>query len=172
MRETTTATWSLETGAPEHTQAAAELLGRELAGGDVVGLVGGLGTGKTCFTQGLARGLGVDPSEYVRSPTFALINTHRGRVDLYHVDLYRLEDPDESLYIGYEDLFDGRAVVAIEWFDRFPDLWPANFLDLTFCALSGDGRRITARAQGERPARILERWRGVWEATRRRQTPP
>jgi tRNA threonylcarbamoyladenosine biosynthesis protein TsaE len=147
---------------------AAEVLGRQLAGGDVVGLVGGLGTGKTCFTQGLARGLDVDSRSYVRSPTFALVNTHQGRVDLYHVDLYRLSDPEESVFMGYEDLFDGQAVVAIEWFDRFEELWPASYLELTFEALEGDGRegdgrRITARAQGSRPARILERWRDAWE---------
>lgn len=168
MSQTLTSTWSLETDGPDHTQAAAERLGRELAGGDVVGLVGGLGTGKTCFTQGLARGLDVDPSQYVRSPTFALINPHPGRVDLYHVDLYRLSDPEECVYIGYEDLFDGHAVVAIEWFDRFPELWPASYLELTFESVAGDGptddkRVITARAQGARPARILERWRGTLE---------
>ncbi len=158
-----TSTWSLRTDAPDRTQLAAEELGRLLTGGDVVGLVGGLGTGKTCFTQGLARGLDVDPESYVRSPTFALVNSHRGRVDLHHVDLYRLSDPEESVFMGYEDLFDGQAVVAIEWFDRFEDLWPASYLELTFEASEGDDRRITARAQGARPARILERWREAWE---------
>ncbi len=162
-----TETWTLRTDGPEETQRAAERLGRELTGGDVLGLVGDLGTGKTCFTQGLARGLDVDPKEYVRSPTFALINTHRGRVELAHVDLYRLDDPDESVYIGYEDLFDGHAVVAIEWFDRFPELWPPSFLELTFEDLGGhaggDHRAITARAQGARPTEILQRWKSLWE---------
>ena len=163
MRETTTSTWFLETDAPDRTQAAAERLGRELTGGDVVGLVGGLGTGKTCFAQGLARGLDVDPAQYVRSPTFALINSHPGRVDLHHVDLYRLEEPEECVHIGYEDLFDGQAVVVIEWFDRFPELWPTSYLELTFESLAGDGRRISTRAEGARPARILERWKLAWE---------
>jgi tRNA threonylcarbamoyl adenosine modification protein YjeE len=84
--------------------------------------------GKTRFVQGLASGLGVPAEAYVASPTFALVNTHRGRLPLQHVDLYRLEDPDEAVFIGYEDLFDGEAVVAIEWFERFPELWPAEFL--------------------------------------------
>jgi hypothetical protein len=78
--------------------------------------------------QGLAAGLGVPPDAYVCSPTYALWSQHRGRLPLYHVDLYRLADPEEATFIGYEDLFDGVAVVAIEWFDAFPELWPAGFL--------------------------------------------
>lgn len=158
--------WHLRTGSPQQTREAAERLGRALGAGDVVGLVGELGTGKTCFAQGLALGLEVPASEYVRSPTFALINQHQGRVALYHVDLYRLEDPEESVYIGYEDLFDGRGVVAIEWFDRFPELWPAAYLELTFEAGEedlGEQRLITVRAVGERPFRILEAWKAGGE---------
>lgn len=124
---------------PGETRAVAALLGALLTGGEVVGLVGGLGAGKTCFAQGLARGLGVSPKAYVTSPTFALCNQHEGRVPLYHVDLYRLADADEATCIGYEDLFDGTAVVAIEWFDRFPELWPSGFLEISLREETGGG---------------------------------
>ena len=120
--------WGLRTRSAEETRAAATALGRACRGGEVLGLVGTLGVGKTRFVQGLALGLGVPAEAYVASPTFALVNTHRGRLPLQHVDLYRLEDPDEAVFIGYEELFDGEAVVAIEWFERFPELWPAEFL--------------------------------------------
>lgn len=118
----------LVTRSAEDTRHAAALLGALLEGGEVLGLVGGLGAGKTCFVQGLAKGLGVPPEAYVCSPTFALWCQHQGRVPLSHVDLYRLAAPEEAAFIGYEDLFDGVAVVAIEWFDVFPELWPAGFV--------------------------------------------
>ena len=150
--------WLVESESPEHTQRIAAALGELLTGGEVVGLVGDLGAGKTCFAQGLARGLQVPPREYVRSPTYALINTHAGRVPFYHVDLYRLEEPDESVFIGYEDLFDGEGVIAVEWFDRFPELWPESFLQVRLVE-RGDGRRgVTVTAKGVRPAELLACW--------------
>ncbi|MFH2009754.1 MAG: tRNA (adenosine(37)-N6)-threonylcarbamoyltransferase complex ATPase subunit type 1 TsaE [bacterium] len=151
--------WSVESGSPARTQRLAAGLGALLTGGEVVGLVGDLGSGKTCFAQGLARGLAVPPEEYVRSPTFALINVHAGRVPFYHVDLYRLEDADESVYIGYDDLFDGEGVIAVEWFDRFPELWPESFLRVSLSERGDGGREVTATSVGDRPEEILRRWR-------------
>ena len=80
-------------GAPEHTQAIGRALGRSAEAGDVFLLVGGLGAGKTCLTQGILWGLGVD--EYARSPTFVLMSQYSGRLTLYHVDLYRLDSIEE-----------------------------------------------------------------------------
>ena len=152
--------WTFVTTSAEQTAQVAETLGALLEGGDVVGLIGDLGTGKTCFSQGLARGLGVDRSAYVSSPTFALIQCHRGRVPFCHVDLYRLEDPDESVYIGYDDLFDGRGVIAIEWFDRFPELWPESFLQVVLREGPGDDDRVVqVTARGARPEQLLRQWR-------------
>lgn len=118
----------IQAGSAYDTRAIGALLGSLLEGGEVIGLIGGLGAGKTCFVQGLAMGLGVPPEAYVCSPTFALWNHHQGRVPLFHVDLFRLADPEEAASMGYEDLFDGQAVVAIEWFDSFPELWPRDHL--------------------------------------------
>ena len=124
------------------TQAIAERLGRLLAPGDVLALIGPLGAGKTTFVQGLARGLGVPPDRHVASPTFALVNEHPGRVPLVHADLYRIDDARELLELGLTDAVD-RAAVAIEWLDRFPDAAPAERLEITLAFADGDARTLT-----------------------------
>ena len=139
------------------TQAIAERLGRLLAPGDVLALVGGLGAGKTTFVQGLARGLDVPPDRHVASPTFALVNEHPGRVPLVHADLYRIEDARELAELGLTDAFD-RAAVAIEWLDRFPDAAPAERLEIAIdFAADGDARTLTFTPTGDRPRALVER---------------
>lgn len=107
----------ITTQSEDDTSAAGEQLGSLLAGGDVVLLYGDLGAGKTAFVRGLARGLGA-PAGEVSSPTFTLVQEYRGRVTLYHVDLYRLE-PKEVDDLGLEELVLGDGVVAIEWAERW-----------------------------------------------------
>ena len=136
------------------TQAIAERLGRLLAPGDVLALVGPLGAGKTTFVQGLARGLDVPPDRHVASPTFALVNEHPGRVPLVHADLYRIEDARELLELGLTDAFD-RAAVAIEWLDRFPDAAPAERLEITLAFADGDGRTLTFTPNGPRAITLV-----------------
>jgi len=140
------------------TQAIAERLGRLLAPGDVLALVGGLGAGKTTFVQGLARGLDVPPDRHVASPTFALVNEHPGRVPLVHADLYRIEDARELAELGLTDAFD-RAAVAIEWLDRFPDAAPAERLEITLAFGDGDGRTLTFTPAGARATALVDRLR-------------
>jgi tRNA threonylcarbamoyladenosine biosynthesis protein TsaE len=134
-------------------QALGERLGRALRAGDVVGLVGPLGAGKTTFVQGLARGAGVPPERHVASPTFALVNEHPGRVALVHADLYRVEDQRELAELGLTDAFD-RAAVAIEWLDRFPDAAPDARLEVEIAIVDAEGgaeaRRLTLRPRGAR----------------------
>ena len=127
-------------------QAIAERLGRALAVGDVVGLHGPLGAGKTTFVQGLARGLGVR-DRHVASPTFALVNEHPGRVPLVHADLYRIESRHELEELGLADAPD-RAVLAVEWLDHFPEVAPAGRLDVEIAIEGGGARRLTLRATG------------------------
>lgn len=150
--------FALVTASAGETRRAAEHLGQLLGGGEVLGLVGSLGTGKTCFVQGLARGLGVPPEAYVCSPTFALVAPHQGRLLLHHVDLYRLADAEEATFIGYEDLFETESVVAIEWFERFPELWPSAYLRLDFAeeAPGSTAPPVGAGAGGAPGADILE----------------
>jgi len=144
----------LDAATAAETQAIAERLGRLLAAGDVLALVGPLGAGKTTFVQGLARGLDVPPERHVASPTFALVNEHPGRVPLVHADLYRIEHERELAELGLIDAFD-RAAVAIEWLDRFPDAAPADRLQITIDFAPADARRLTFTPQGPRAAAIV-----------------
>jgi tRNA threonylcarbamoyladenosine biosynthesis protein TsaE len=135
-------------------QALGERLGRELRPGDVVGLIGPLGAGKTTFVQGLARGAGVPPERHVASPTFALVNEHPGRVPLVHADLYRINEAAEIDELGLPDTYD-RAAVAIEWLDRFPGTAPAERLEIEIAMESAAGaRRVTLRGLGRRGAEL------------------
>ena len=136
------------------TQAIAERLGRLLAAGDVLALIGPLGAGKTTFVQGLARGVGVPPERHVASPTFALVNEHPGRVPLVHADLYRIEDARELPELGLTDAFD-RAAVVIEWLDRFPDAAPAERLEIAIAFSPGGGRTLTFTAKGTRAEALV-----------------
>ncbi len=140
------------TSSVDETRALGERLGALLEPGDVVLLQGPLGAGKTAMTQGIGRGAG--SSDLVNSPTFVLINEYRGRVKLYHVDLYRLEDSEEIVQLdlpGYTT--DGALIV--EWPERGAGLLPDEHLHV---AIEHDGeatRRIMLTAFGERPAGLL-----------------
>jgi tRNA threonylcarbamoyladenosine biosynthesis protein TsaE len=128
------------TGSEEETSAAGERLAARVRTGDILLLYGELGAGKTAFVRGLARGLGAPPDE-VSSPTFTLVQEYRGRVTLYHADLYRLQPP-EVADLGLDELASGDAVVAIEWAERWLDR-PANAWRITFEHAGDDQRRIT-----------------------------
>jgi tRNA threonylcarbamoyladenosine biosynthesis protein TsaE len=129
-------TISLETSSPEETEAAGEELGRRLRHGDLVLLRGELGAGKTTFVRGIARGCGsVAP---VASPTFQLVRLYPGRLQLAHVDLYRLEKGDELRDLGLDELLDVGAVV-VEWGDR---LAGAEAAMISIEHLGGDRRMI------------------------------
>lgn len=127
---------------PEATRAFACSIARKLKPGAVLALVGELGSGKTCFVQGLALGLRVVADEYVRSPTFTLIAEYRGRMPLYHIDLYRVERRGEVEDLGLEEYVDGRGVTAIEWADRFPEVIPARALRVRFTTVDETTREI------------------------------
>lgn len=116
---------SVETASPAQTRALAAALSGALVDGDLLVLTGDLGAGKTCFTQGLAAGLGID--DRVTSPTFTLANRYEGRLVLNHVDLYRLDGPADVESLGlFELLEDG--VTVIEWGDKIETLLPPDLL--------------------------------------------
>ncbi len=145
---------------PEQTVEMGRLLGQLLAPGHVVGLVGELGAGKTCFVQGVSRGLEVDPRVYVSSPTFTLVNEYPGRLTLYHIDLYRLADPDELVEIGLDDYYRGDGACLVEWFDRFPEDVPPHHVELRFEVLDDSRRRLHVKATGEEHLALARRWTG------------
>jgi len=109
------------TRSEQETVALGEAIGRALAGGELLALIGELGTGKTHLIQGMARGLGAAQDGPVTSPTFVLINEYVGRVRLYHVDAYRLEGPGQLAALGFEEMVETGGVTVVEWADR---VWP------------------------------------------------
>ena len=143
---------------PEATYRAGELLADLLEAGDVIGLVGDLGAGKTLLVQGLAKGLALPSEVRVTSPTFALVNEYRGgRLPIVHVDLYRLEAESELEHIGLDELLEGAGVSAVEWCERFPVL-PEDHLHVTIDIESENSRRLHARGTGPRGETIASAW--------------
>jgi tRNA threonylcarbamoyladenosine biosynthesis protein TsaE len=126
------------------TIALGERLGREIERG-VVLLIGKLGAGKTTLAKGMVHGLGAAPPEDVSSPTFTLIHEYGGG-RVYHVDLYRLDEPREVETLGLDELFDRGALVLIEWGERFPQLLPAERTEIRIRALEDDVREIEVLA--------------------------
>ena len=107
----------------EETRAFGLELGASLRKGDIVALVGDLGTGKTALTKYIAEGLGI--RETITSPTFTIVQEYRqGRLPLYHFDVYRIGDPEEMYELGYEEYFYGDGVCVIEWADLIEELLP------------------------------------------------
>ena len=147
---------TVHTGSPDETRALGEALGRVLraqdARGEVVALTGALGAGKTCFVQGLARGLGA--GGYVRSPTFILVHQYPGPLPLYHVDLYRVA-PSDLDALGLEEILEGDGVTAIEWAAAVPV--PADHLSVELSAgLDENARTVRIGAAGGRSRRVLD----------------
>jgi tRNA threonylcarbamoyladenosine biosynthesis protein TsaE len=112
------------TYSPEETAALAGSLAAGLSGGEVIGLSGDLGSGKTCFTQGLAVGLGVKGR--VRSPSFIVMASYRGRLRLHHADFYRLGRAEELEELGLEDCVDSGSVLVVEWAEKFRAQMPKD----------------------------------------------
>jgi len=132
---------SIISHSPQETFEFGRQFAAGLRRGDVLALAGDLGAGKTQFAKGLAVGLGVETD--VTSPTFTLIHEYPGgRLPLFHIDLYRLEDEDEVLGIGIDEYLDGDGVTVIEWADKFAALMPAGARWVRFRAGEGDEREI------------------------------
>ncbi|MYF98810.1 tRNA (adenosine(37)-N6)-threonylcarbamoyltransferase complex ATPase subunit type 1 TsaE [Candidatus Poribacteria bacterium] len=112
------------TESPDETQALGEKLGNRLKPGDVIALIGDLGTGKTCLTQGIARGVGIAPNEVVSSPSYILINEYKGKIPIYHIDLYRLETAAEISELGLGEYIESDGICIIEWAERMGDELP------------------------------------------------
>ena len=113
-----------------------------LRAGDVVGLFGELGSGKTTFIKGCALGLGVADARAVTSPTFTLLNVYSGRCPVYHFDLYRIHSPGELAEIGHADFFGGHGVCFVEWAERAGTLLPADALRVACTTIGPDRRRF------------------------------
>ena len=109
-------------------------IGSQLSPGDVVALIGDLGVGKTCLTQGIARGVDVYQDQTVNSPSYILINEYEGKIPIYHIDLYRLERLEDIVALGLEDYLEGDGICVIEWADRMGELLPESHMQVIITA--------------------------------------
>jgi tRNA threonylcarbamoyladenosine biosynthesis protein TsaE len=141
----------LMSNSPMDTLRMGKILGEGLRGGDCVSLNGELGAGKTCLTQGIAKGLGVPEKFVVASPTFTLINEYPGaEVVLYHLDFYRLNGVEELDEIGYQEYLTGGGVMVIEWAEKIPEAMPGDALHIECSYLDEEVRKVVMTDCSER----------------------
>lgn len=138
------------------TKKLARSLSYSLKVKDVIGLIGDLGSGKTTFVKGLAKGLKIKEEEVI-SPSYVLMREYKGKVPLYHLDLYRLNYLEEVELLGYQDYFYGDGITCIEWADKIMPLLPKNYLKIVFKALNPDKRKITFYSTDNRFKKIIEK---------------
>jgi tRNA threonylcarbamoyladenosine biosynthesis protein TsaE len=138
------------------TQNLGRILGATLKQALIIALTGELGSGKTAFVQGLARGLDVSERYYITSPTFTLINEYPGRHRLFHVDLYRIEHNPELEEIGLDEVLNQDAVIAIEWADKLPGDTLSDHLALQFKLTGDESRQIDIFAYGQPAGNLLK----------------
>jgi tRNA threonylcarbamoyladenosine biosynthesis protein TsaE len=148
---------TLNSDSPEQTQLLGSYLGQLAQKADVFLLTGELGTGKTCLVQGIARGLNV--KEYAFSPSFVILRQYHGRLPLYHIDFYRLDQIEEIADLGLEEYFYGDGVCAVEWADKGLHVVPQDnlLISIHYVPVSQTGRSICLKPQGERYNELIER---------------
>lgn len=149
------------TSSEQQTIALGQELARKLPAGAVVLLIGTLGAGKTTLAKGIAKGLGAAEPEDVSSPTFTLIHEYGDPVKVYHVDLYRLDEPREVATLGLEEIFEHDAVVLVEWGEKFPELLPARRVEIHITRLETEEREISVDYLGLGDAEYTERPSGT-----------
>ncbi len=149
----------------EQTQNIGMKLGELAASGDVILLVGPLGAGKTCLTQGIARGLGID--EYTASPSFVLVREYQGKLPLYHIDLYRLEKIEEVTQLGLDDYLYGNGVCVVEWADKGLSVLPQEHLFIEIKIVSPLKRRLSFVPRGTRYSEMLSKLKGEGAGVRK-----
>jgi tRNA threonylcarbamoyladenosine biosynthesis protein TsaE len=141
----------------EQTMELGRQLGRLANSGDILCLIGDLGTGKTHITKGIAQGLEVE--DYITSPTFTIVNEYSGRYNLYHFDVYRVNDPDEIEAIGFDEYIFSDAVSIIEWANYIEELIPKEHIRINISKLPERGenfRKIIIESSGSRYDYIKE----------------
>ncbi|MGH7768266.1 MAG: tRNA (adenosine(37)-N6)-threonylcarbamoyltransferase complex ATPase subunit type 1 TsaE, partial [Candidatus Binatia bacterium] len=138
------------------TRAWGKKLGRLLKGGEIIGLSGELGSGKTCFARGVAEGAGVGKEAWIRSPTFTLINEYDGRLPVYHVDLYRIGSARELEELNLREYLFSDGASVIEWFEHLPAGEIDECLQIDFTHAGGSRRGLTFTAHGRQYEEILK----------------
>ena len=145
------------------TKKLGRLIGHALLSGTLIKLIGDLGSGKTCFVQGLAAGLEVPKTFDITSPTYTLIHEYPGRIPFLHIDLYRIHDEMDAEAIGLWDMLDPASVVAVEWADRLPDgLWPSDALTIRIEVQDNDNREISLFGSGLKTTNLIKEIGATW----------
>jgi tRNA threonylcarbamoyladenosine biosynthesis protein TsaE len=147
------------THSADETHAVGKTVGEWIEEKTVIALTGDLGAGKTVWVQGLARGLGVPEDDYVTSPTYTLINEYPGRIPLFHIDLYRLDDTVDIEEIGLMDILHGDGIVAIEWADRLRPYLPPERLDVRLTIEDDSVRKIGLSAYGQGTVNLVRNFK-------------
>ncbi|MFO0775466.1 MAG: tRNA (adenosine(37)-N6)-threonylcarbamoyltransferase complex ATPase subunit type 1 TsaE [Nitrospiraceae bacterium] len=163
-------TWTVQLASPRETARIGTVLASLVRGGEILALDGELGAGKTYLVRSLAHALGA-PVDSIASPTFVLIHEYRGRVPLAHVDLYRLERPDELDQLGWSDYLDGRWVVAAEWAERAGAQMPEDRLVLSLSHRTRTSRMLRCTACGPIAQQLLDGLRRAYRPKAPRPTP-
>jgi tRNA threonylcarbamoyladenosine biosynthesis protein TsaE len=138
---------------PEQTQKIGVRIGELALSGDIFLLVGGLGTGKTCLTQGIAWGLNI--KEYALSPSFVIVRELHGRLPLYHIDLFRLDHIEEIEDLGLDDYLYGKGACVVEWAEKALSLLPREHLLIQIDFLSDTERSLQFKPRGKRYQQLL-----------------
>ena len=147
-------TLQLTSHSPEQTQHLGTCLGKLAQAGDVFLLSGNLGSGKTCLTQGIARGM--DIKEYTLSPSFVLVREYYGKLPLYHMDLYRLDRSEEIADLGLDEYFYGNGVCVVEWAEKGITMLPQENLLIKLSHLSDTERSLNLEPKGNRYSQLLK----------------
>ena len=147
----------LTTHSLDETLSLGKNIGKMINAGTIIALTGDLGSGKTSFVQGLAKGLDVSEKYYITSPTFTLINEYPGRCRLFHIDLYRIEDPLELEELGFYEILYSYSVTAIEWADRLMDDFLSDYIDMKFKIIDDESRMINITATGRKNINVIKK---------------
>ena len=148
--------WAVISRSAEHTRGLGVRLGKLLQGGEIVGLIGELGTGKTCFVRGLTEGLGVSQETWIRSPTFTLVNEYHGRLPIYHIDLYRIDSTGELEELNLREYLYSNGVSLIEWFEYFPTGEVDDHMEIQLAYREGSKRQLTFVPHGARYEKLVK----------------
>ena len=140
---------------PEQTKRVGIRLGKLAKPGDIILLIGTLGAGKTCLTQGIALGLGIH--QYTASPSFVLIREYQGKLPLYHIDLYRLDRIEEVAQLGLDDYLYSKGVCVVEWADKGLTVLPEEHLLIEMQIVSSTKRKLSLVPLGRRYIQMLSK---------------
>ncbi|MEW5806714.1 MAG: tRNA (adenosine(37)-N6)-threonylcarbamoyltransferase complex ATPase subunit type 1 TsaE [Acidobacteriota bacterium] len=125
----------------EETYQIGKSFGSRMKGGELIILTGELGMGKTVLAKGIASGMGIDPDD-VNSPSFLIVNEHRGRIKLFHIDLYRIKSEEEIEEIGIRDILEIGGVVVVEWGEKLPSFYRKGAITISISDMGEDTRKI------------------------------